>query len=58
MTRVKRAPSPAALTLAPPSRNTVGRIGTQLGELSGEERSDEAGQFVGKRAGSAAAVAQ
>jgi hypothetical protein len=28
------------------------------GELSGEERSDEAGQFVGKRAGSAAAVAQ
>ena len=28
------------------------------GELSGEERSDEAGQLVGKRAGSAAAVAQ
>jgi len=29
-----------------------------LGELSCKERSDEAGQFVGKRAGSAAAVAQ
>ena len=29
-----------------------------LGELSGEERSDEAAQFVGKRAGSAGAMAQ
>ena len=29
-----------------------------LGELSCKERSDEAGQFVGKRAGSAAAVAK
>jgi hypothetical protein len=31
---------------------------TPLGELSRKERSDETGQFVGKRAGSAAAVAQ
>jgi hypothetical protein len=29
-----------------------------MGELSCKKRSDEAGQFVGKRAGSAAAVAQ
>jgi len=29
-----------------------------MGELSCKERSDEAGQFVGKRAGSTAAVAQ
>ncbi len=29
-----------------------------LGELSCKERSDEAGQFAGKRVGSAAAVAQ
>jgi hypothetical protein len=42
---VERALLPAALTLV-------------LGELSRKERSDEAGQFVGKRAGRAAAVAQ
>jgi hypothetical protein len=48
--RVERAPPPAAFD--------VSSAEFCLGKLSCKEQSDEAGQFVGKRAGRAAVVAQ